>query len=143
MTGEDVMSERAARASGACLCGGVQFEVRGPLRDVLICHCGQCRRTHGHVGAYTSADLPDVVFLEQSALKWYASSDSARRGFCSECGASLFWEPLGEGRLAIAAGTLDTPTGLTTERHVFVDDAGDYYEVPEDMPRHRGSHREG
>lgn len=137
------MSERATRATGACLCGGVKFEVRGPLREVIVCHCGQCRRTHGHAAAYTSAAQADVVFHAQSTLKWYASSDRARRGFCSECGASLFWEPLGEGRLAIAAGSLDTPTGLTTERHVFIDDAGDYYEIPEDVPHHHGSHYDG
>ncbi|MDX1575675.1 MAG: GFA family protein [Kiloniellales bacterium] len=135
------MSERAVRASGACLCGGVRFEVHGPLRDVIVCHCGQCRRTHGHAAAYTSATRDDVVFHEQSTLKWYASSDQARRGFCGACGASLFWEPQGEGRLAIAAGCLDTPTGLKTERHVYVRDASDYYEIPDDLPHHSGGSR--
>ena len=27
----------------------------GALRDVVLCHCAMCRRTHGHVGAYTAA----------------------------------------------------------------------------------------
>ncbi len=130
-------------ATGACLCRGVQFEVRGPLRDVIVCHCGQCRRTHGHVAAYTSAARADVVLDEESTLKWYASSERARRGFCSECGASLFWEPKGEGRLAIAAGCLDTPTGLKTVRHVFVHDASDYYEITDDLPRDDDSHYRG
>ena len=103
------MSERATRVTGACLCGGVRFEARGALRDVIICHCGQCRRTHGHAAAYTSCARDDVVFHQQSSQKGYVSSDRARRGFCSECGASLFWEPLGEGRLAIAAGALAPP----------------------------------
>jgi len=137
------MNEQPARATGSCLCGGVRFEVRGPMRDVIMCHCGQCRRTHGHVAAYSSAALADVVVEEPSTLKWYPSSDRARRGFCSDCGSSLFWEPLGEGRLAVAAGCLDTPTGLRTERHVFIDDAADYYEIPEDLPRHHGSHHDG
>ncbi len=137
------MSDRQPRATGACLCGGVRFEVHGPLRDVILCHCGQCRRTHGHVAAYTSAARGDVVFNEEATLKWYASSERARRGFCSECGASLFWEPAGEGRLAIAAGSLDAPTGLRTVRHVFVDDAGDYYEIADGLPRDGGSHVRG
>jgi hypothetical protein len=140
------VSERAAQvigATGACLCGGVRFEVRGALRDVIVCHCGQCRRTHGHVAAYTSVAQGDVVFHEESTLKWYASSDEARRGFCNNCGASLFWEPKGEGRLAVAAGCLGTPTGLKTERHVFVHDASDYYEITDDLPSDDASHYRG
>lgn len=137
------MSERATRATGACLCGGVRFEVRGPLRDVIICHCGQCRRTHGHVAAYTSAARDDVVLREQSTLAWYASSEAARRGFCNVCGASLFWEPRGEGRVAIAAGCLDLPTGLKTSCHVFVQDASDYYEIADGLPRDDESHYRG
>ena len=43
------------RAAGGCLCGRVRYTVRGPLRGVLVCHCGQCRRVHSYVGAYRSA----------------------------------------------------------------------------------------
>jgi len=137
------MNDSNPRATGACLCGGVRFDVRGPLRDVILCHCSQCRRTHGHAAAFTSADRTDVVFREDAKLKWYASSKRAQRGFCGECGASLFWEPQGEGRLAIAAGSLDAPTGLKTVRHVFVDDAGDYYEIADGLPHDGGSHYRG
>ena len=36
-----------ARATGSCLCGGVSFTIEGPLRGVVVCHCGQCRKTTG------------------------------------------------------------------------------------------------
>ncbi len=42
------MSETSIRARGGCHCGAVRFVVRGKLRDVLICHCSDCRRHHGH-----------------------------------------------------------------------------------------------
>jgi hypothetical protein len=127
------MSDQQTRATGTCLCKGVRFDVRGPIRDVIVCHCGQCRRTHGHVAAYTSAARADVVFHEDSTLRWYVSSELARRGFCSACGASLFWEPTGE----------DPPTGLKTARHVYVHDASDYYEITDDLPRDDDSHYRG
>ncbi|MEE8534925.1 MAG: GFA family protein [Kiloniellales bacterium] len=130
---------KAPRATGGCLCRGVQFEVLGPLRDVMMCHCGQCRRTHGHVAAYTSAARADVVFGAEATLRWYVSSDRARRGFCGTCGASLFWEPEGEGRIAISAGCLDRPTGLRAIAHVYVDDASDYYEIADGLPRYPAS----
>jgi hypothetical protein len=127
-------------ASGRCLCGAVQFEVRGPLRDVLLCHCAECRRWSGHVFAATSAQKDDLVLLESDALRWIVSPESesnARRGFCAECGSSLFWEAPARDTISIAVGSLDEPTGLQTIGHVYVSQAGDYYELPEDgLPRH-------
>ena len=121
------------RATGGCLCGAVRYEIHGPLRDVVNCHCGQCRRTHGNVAAYTSAARADLVLTEDRGLKWYRSSKAARRGFCGDCGASLFWEPAGEARIAIAAGGIDAPSGLTTLRHIFVAHKGDYYEIADGL----------
>ena len=121
------------RAAGGCLCGAVRYEVHGPLREVVNCHCGQCRRSHGHVAAYTSAKRGDLVLTEDRGLKWYRSSDFARRGFCGDCGASLFWEPAGRGRVSIAAGGIDAPSGLTTVRNIFTAHKGDYYEIADGL----------
>ncbi|MFT6138608.1 MAG: hypothetical protein ACJAUJ_001703, partial [Salibacteraceae bacterium] len=30
--------------TGSCLCGGIQYEISGPLTDVLNCHCSMCRK---------------------------------------------------------------------------------------------------
>ena len=109
--------------TGGCQCNAVRFEVRGPLRDVVLCHCGMCRRTHGHIGAYTNARRGDVTLVESRGLKWYQSSDFARRGFCTECGGSVFWERNGSDVISISAGMLDAPTGLKTVLQIFVDSA--------------------
>jgi len=124
------------RAAGRCLCSAVRYEVRGPLRDVLVCHCGECRRWSGHVFAATAARREDLVLLESGSLRWVASPESesrARRGFCSACGSSLFWDAPARDTVSIAAGTLDEPTGLRLLGHVHVHEAGDYYERPESL----------
>src|SRR5207247_5056516 len=84
----------AVRATGSCLCGAVRYEVAGPLRDVVECHCAMCRKTHGHIGAYTATPKGSLRLIEARDLKWYKSSENARRGFCSECGGTLFFEHL-------------------------------------------------
>ncbi len=121
------------RATGGCLCGAVRYQVRGPLRPVVNCHCGQCRKFHGHVAAYTSAARADLVLTEDRGLKWYQSSDFARRGFCGDCGASLFWERLDEDQISIAAGGIDGPSGLKTVQHIFTAHKGDYYEIADGL----------
>lgn len=127
-------------STGSCLCGGVRFAVNGPLRDVVNCHCGQCRKVHGHYAAYTAAAEADIEWLEKESLVWFESTPGkVRRGFCSRCGASLFWWLAGRGSISIAAGVLDAPTGLKTIRHIYVAHAGDYYELPDTLEKLPGS----
>jgi hypothetical protein len=124
-------------ATGRCLCGAVRFEVDGPLRDVELCHCHACRRWHGHICAMTSAPSEQLRFVSDAGLRWIDSPESdahARRGFCGECGSSLFWDAPGRDTISIAAGTFDGPTGLRTVEQIYVADAGDYYEVDPNLP---------
>ena len=117
--------------TGSCHCGGVRYTVDGPLREVISCHCSQCRKTSGHYVAATNAPRAALRLTADDTLTWYHASDTARRGFCARCGGNLFWEPLGRGDISIFAGTLDGPTGLTCGEHIFAQDKGDYYTLPE------------
>lgn len=114
---------------GSCLCGGVAFEITGPLRPVVGCHCTQCRKQSGHFGAFTACDIPDLKFTSDATLAWYRASASAARGFCKTCGSLLFWKGDTAQHISIAAGALDGPTGLKLEGHIFCADKGDYYEI--------------
>jgi hypothetical protein len=126
----------AARSfRGGCLCGAVRYEVRGPLRPVVACHCDMCRRTSGHFAAATAARREALTLHEDRGLRWFDSSPAARRGFCQYCGSNLFWAPTDGSRFSIMAGTLDKPTGLAIAVHIFVDDAGDYYRIADGMPQ--------
>ena len=102
---------------------------------MVDCHCTQCRLTSGHFAAFTATRPQDLILTGSVGLRWYRSSSTARRGFCGDCGSSLFWEPASGERISIAAGTLDLPTGLETVAHVFVEDSGDYYTISDDLTR--------
>lgn len=115
---------------GSCLCGECKFEVHGALRSIIACHCSQYRKQTGHYLAATSALLADFRLLRSDPLRWYRASPTAQRGFCSKCGSTLFWQADGRDEISIAAGSLDGPTGLTIEGHIFCADRGDYYSIP-------------
>jgi hypothetical protein len=115
--------------TGSCLCGAVAFELLGSLDDVLACHCSQCRKMTGNYWASTHCADADLKFTRQDGLKWYASSDQSKRGFCGECGSSLFWKKDGETVTSICAGSIDGKTGLRLGGHIFTADAGDYYVI--------------
>ena len=115
--------------TGSCLCGAVSFEVRGALRPVIACHCGQCRKQTGTYMSATACADGDLVFTRQDGLKWFRSSNEAQRGFCKECGSVLFWKADGSDRTSMSAGAIDGATGAPLEGHIFCDDAGDYYAI--------------
>ena len=125
--------------SGRCQCGAVSFRVSGNMRDVVNCHCGQCRRVHGHAPGYSAARQAELSIEGEDSIRWYRTSDQAQRGFCSNCGSSLFWKPDGRDTISVAAGALNPPTGMKTVRHIFAADKGDYYEIADGVPQDAGS----
>lgn len=114
---------------GHCECGAVAFEIELVDRDVTQCHCGQCRRTSGHVWAAVTGNKGSLRFQNKEGLSWYQSSDWARRGFCAKCGSSLFWDMPERDDISVAAGCLENGLGLNTAQHIFVKDKGDYYDI--------------
>jgi len=120
--------------TGRCECGGVAFSAPEVRTEVTFCHCSQCRRVGGHHWAATRAPFDSLTFSKNGSLKWYESSDFAKRGFCNRCGSSLFYRMNGEDGIGIAAGCIDEPNSLKPGKHIFTADKGGYYDVSPDAP---------
>lgn len=69
------------------------------------------------------------------AIAWFSASPDAERGFCRQCGSTLFWRPKDKSRLCVMAGALEPPTGLKTIAHIFLADKSDYYEISDAAPQ--------
>ena len=118
---------------GHCLCGAVAFETRSKPKGASVCHCSQCRRQSGHLWA--SAYVPKADLTITGPVRWFASSDAARRGFCPTCGAFLFWQAHAEDTISFALGAITGPTGILLEKHIFCADKGDYYDITDGLPQ--------
>ena len=118
---------------GHCLCGAIAFRATAEPKGASICHCSQCRRQSGHLWA--SAFVPIAALEIDGEPSWYEASPKARRGFCGTCGAFLFWKANDEDTISLALGALVAPTGITLEKHIFVADKGDYYEIADKLPQ--------
>lgn len=131
------MTDTGPAYTGKCLCGAVRYEVDGVLDDPHLCHCGQCRRQSGHFTAGVGAKRAEFTLTGEDKVTWYQSSSFARRGFCSVCRSVLFWDDHSD-RIGINMGSLDQPTGLKLEHHIFVDDKADYYDIDDGLPQFIG-----
>lgn len=112
-----------------CLCGGIKIKIKGKLRHVTNCHCSQCMKTHGNYGSYTSCPQKNILFINKKTLKWFKSSRIAKRGFCNQCGASMFYKRNNSKNISIAAGMFSNPTNLKTYANIFTYGKLDYYKL--------------
>ncbi len=123
--------------TGGCLCGAVRYRVDGEMRLLAVCHCSQCRRWTGH--GFAAATVDRAALVVEGEVAWFESTPGAvRRGFCPVCGSSLFWDRIGAEVTDVLAGTLDLPTGLSLQDHIFVADKGDYYAIADGLPQYPG-----
>ena len=134
---------------GSCLCGGVKFEITGPLLRPLNCHCSLCRKQQG--AAFRSrarVRRADFKWLQgEELVTYYEATPGYRRGFCRVCGAPIVnrAEPHSSfavsnpqilAEFGIALGVLDDDPGVHAECHVFVADSPPWFEITDDLPQY-------
>lgn len=122
---------------GSCLCGAVRFEVMGELAPPTACHCSKCRKHTGHYEAGTDVPRSALTVFGEEKVGWYHSSEKVRRGFCTICGSSLFFDPIYRDWVGICMGAFDTPTNTHLAMHIFVADKGDYYDIADGLPQNQ------
>ena len=123
------MKKKISFKNASCLCGGIKIKIYGKLRYVNNCHCNQCMKTHGNFAAYTACLEDDFKFINNKTLKWFKSSNIAKRGFCSTCGASVFYKRNNSDMISIAAGIIENPTMLKSRNNIFTKGKMDYYKL--------------
>lgn len=82
---------------GACLCGGITFDVQpstqyGAGRAMGMCHCTRCQRWSGGSGMPFVVVAPEHfrVTKGQELMAHYRGEGSSLRTFCRHCGSSIY-----------------------------------------------------
>lgn len=129
---------------GSCLCGKIRLEIQGELPPLAACHCTKCRKISGHYGAGITIPRENLYISGEENITWYQSSNWVRRGFCSICGSSLFFDPLNKEKISwigISMGVFDEPTNTHLEEHIFIENKGDYYQINDGLPQYKTTPR--
>ena len=128
------MSERSI--DGHCLCGAVRVTLTNPRDQVEICHCDMCRRSGG--AYYGALESESFAFASEANVGVYRSSEWAERGFCKQCGSTLFYHFLPTGNRSFAAGLFDDADKLPVSQEIFVDEQVAWRASNGDHPRLTG-----
>jgi len=123
---------------GACLCGGVAYEIDGEIGPIVYCHCSMCQRWTGTAfRARASVKKAEFRFLRGAELiSEYRSSSNTIRRFCRVCGSPLVnsWDPEPDS-YGLAIGTLATDPGHRPRCHIYVGSKAPWYEITDRLPQ--------
>ena len=126
---------------GSCLCGGVRYQIAGPLTGALNCHCSMCRKAHGAaVRSRARVAAADFRWVQgEELVTYYESSPGNHWGFCRICGSPLLsrfdHDPSSYG---LPLGALDDDPGIKPRLHVFVAFKAPWFEIGDELPRFPG-----
>ncbi len=128
---------------GGCHCGAVRYRARGPANEAAFCHCTDCRGIGGApLVAWAGFSRSGFEFT-RGEPKRYASSETAERQFCGNCGTPLTFRQHGEDSLDVTLSTLDDPEAVRPKVHVFTRSRLDWVRISDDLPQYPGWKHEG
>lgn len=123
---------------GSCMCGSIQFEYIGEPFSFNLCHCKMCQKFSGtSFGAFIGVNKKDFSYTSgKGYITIFESSDWASRSFCSKCGSSLMYlyneKP---DAYFVSAGLFDEKIDFKPEKHIFVKDKCNWYEILDNIPQ--------
>ncbi len=124
---------------GSCLCGGVAYELRSPLR-MYNCHCSRCRRGRSAAHATNLFVRPEDFALTrgEELIAEYKVPEAQRFtvAFCTRCGSDVPRYINERGMVNVPAGTLDTDPGIRPEANIFVASKAVWFEITDGVPQY-------
>ncbi|WP_269930107.1 GFA family protein [Aminobacter sp. HY435] len=119
---------------GGCMCGAVRYVAVGAPVNERICHCHSCQKA---IGAAFNARLmfrAEAVSLS-GPFKTANSSPNVQRGFCPECGTTVFSGRESAGVLAVTSGSLDDPEQFRPTMHIWISSRQPWLKLDDGLPR--------
>jgi hypothetical protein len=121
---------------GGCLCGAVRYRVTGEPVVASACHCRYCQARSGSAFALpTYFNERDVQILRGTLTTYEHRSDESgrwlRTQFCPTCGTGIaITIEVRTGVIGIAGGTFDDPNWYRIDRHIWLDSARPWMQIP-------------
>ncbi|WP_424136132.1 GFA family protein [Roseomonas chloroacetimidivorans] len=120
---------------GGCLCGASRYTARGEPINIRICHCRLCQKATG--AAFNARVLMPREAVEATGpIGRVASSAELKRGFCTQCGTTLFSERASAGVVGLTFGSLDDPDAFQPTDHIWTSSKQSWLRLDDGLPQH-------
>src|SRR5688572_24395816 len=125
---------------GRCTCGEVRFRMGSAPLIVHACHCTECQRLSGGafaINALIEADRVEILSGAPEPVAVLGTSGKPQSIYrCPRCRVALWSHyPGGGPKLSfVRVGTLDEPTRLAPDIHIYTSTKLPWLKLPSDVP---------
>jgi hypothetical protein len=123
---------------GGCSCGAVRYRLASDPMFVNCCHCLNCQRQTGSafvINLLIEADRVELLAGEPQAVDAPRDDGSAQRVYrCPTCQVAVYSEYGRPEVLFVRGGTLDDPSSVTPDAHIFTRSKLDWVRLPQSVP---------
>ncbi|MFO7604430.1 MAG: GFA family protein [Gammaproteobacteria bacterium] len=125
--------------TGGCLCGTIRFEIKGPIRNIVYCHCSQCRKAQGSAfatnGIVKACDFD--IHTGADALTGYESTPGQTKYFCKVCGSPILSQTASKpDQVRVRLGTIESEIEERPMAHIFTTSKANWEKISDDLPQY-------
>jgi hypothetical protein len=123
---------------GGCACGAVRYRLTSEPLFVHCCHCLNCQRQTGSafvINLLIEADRVELLTGQPEPVDVPRDDGSAQRIFrCPSCQIAVYSEYGWPELRFVRAGTLDEPSAVRPDVHIYTRSKLPWIELPDDTP---------
>jgi hypothetical protein len=132
---EEVMS---VPREGGCACGAVRYRLASDPLFTHCCHCLNCQRQTGSafvINLLMETDRVELLAGDPQPVEVPRDDGSKQRIFrCPTCQVAVFSQYTNPGVRFVRAGTLDDPSAVTPDVHIFTRSKLPWVTLPDSVP---------
>jgi hypothetical protein len=128
----------SAQREGGCACGAVRYRLTSDPLFVHCCHCLNCQRQTGSafvINALIETDRVEILAGEPQAVDAPRDDGSKQKIWrCPTCQVAVYSKYTSPRVRFVRVGTLDDPSGLEPDVHIFTKSKVPWVQLPEGVP---------
>lgn len=128
----------STQPEGGCACGAVRYRLTSEPLFVHCCHCPNCQRQTGSafvINLLIEAERVELLAAAPQPVDVARDGDSVQRIFrYPRCQVAVFSEYGRPEVWFVRGGTLDDPTHITPDVHIYTRSKVDWVILPEETP---------
>ncbi len=128
----------SAQRDGGCACGALRYRLASEPMFIHCCHCLNCQRQTGSafvINLLIEGDRVEVLKGTAQPIEVPRDDGSVQRIFrCPRCQVAVFSEYGRREVRFVRGGTLDDPTDITPDVHIFTRSKVGWVTLPHGTP---------